>query len=69
MMPNVPEAFSDAELRMAALAVATETACTGATTGGVLFAAEQVYRFLTGWTVVAIDGQIKLVVEEATTRH
>lgn len=64
------EAFTDAELRMTALAVATETAPAGQTTGGILFAAEQVYKFLAGGTVVTTDGVIRVVSpEEAATRH
>jgi hypothetical protein len=64
------ETFSDAELRMTALAIAQDTAPAGQTTGGVLYAAEQVYKFLTGGTVVSADGVIKVVSpEEAATRH
>jgi hypothetical protein len=69
-MFNDRETFSDRELRMTALSVATETAPPGQTTGGILFAAEQVYKFLTGGTVVNVDGVIKVVsADEASTRH
>jgi hypothetical protein len=64
------EAFTDAELRMTALAIAQETAPPGQTTGGILYTAEQVYRFLTGGTVVNADGVIKVIsADEVSTRH
>ena len=63
------EGFTDAELRMTALAVAAESAVEGQTTGGILMAAEQVYKFLTGGTVVTTDGLVRVVSVEDIARR
>jgi hypothetical protein len=64
------ESFTDAELRMTALGLAQETAPEGQTTGGILWAAEQIYKWLTGGTVSNADGQIKVLsADELSTRH
>lgn len=64
------ETFTDGELRMTALALAQETAPPGQSTGGILWTAEQVYKFLTGGTVVNVQGAVKVVsADELSTRH